>query len=417
MKNYSGKIKSSNKTNKIKIILNLIFILSIVFSAMGCSSSARKDTSDLGNYKSDVPMEAYDDAYDYEYEYGYDGLAEERAAEPQANSPGIGTKEAEPNQRKLIKNGNVELRCEDVEESYQNVLDLVEKYEGFATNLNRSETDARLQITADFGVPADNLDQFIEEISETEIVNYLKINAEDITDAYYDATIRLDTAEKSLEKYYEFLLDAKKIEDMVYIQGEIDYLTEEIELLKGSIKRWDSQVDYSYVSIEFLQKQAPLSGKREIEFSAMTWDDFKYWVSSGWNSVLSTVVSFFQWLAIGILVSAPIIIPLLLILFILLAIYRKRKKAKKQKQEAEAMAFMTNNPQTVAYDQSFPQDKYIENQQFLNQNSDQTLNQNSDQILNQNSDQTMNQNNDQILNQNSDQTMNQEFEQKENQNK
>ncbi|NLM19536.1 MAG: DUF4349 domain-containing protein [Clostridiaceae bacterium] len=392
MKNYSGKIKFPNKTKKISIFLSLFFILSIALSVMGCGSSARKDVANLGNYeyKSEAPMEAYDN------EYKYDGFAEESytkegvVEETLLSSQGTGAKEAEPNQRKLIKNGNIELRCDDVEVSYQNVLELVKKYEGFATNLNRNETDTMLRINADFGIPADELDQFVDEISETEIVNYIKINAEDITDNYYDATIRLDTAEKSLEKYYEFLLNAKKIEDMVYIQGEIDRLTEEIEILKGSIKRWDSQVDYSYVSIEFLQKQAQISGKREIKFSSMTWDDFKYWVSSGWNSVIGAIISFFQWLAIAILVSAPVIIPLILIIIIILIIYRKRKKARSQQkqQQAERTTFVAENPGAVEYKQSLYQDMYQGNQQYLDQNINQSLNQEFEQNTGQNNQET-----------------------------
>lgn len=402
MKNYSGKTKFPNKTKNISIILNLIFILSIALSVIGCGSSARKDISDSGNYEyKKAPMESYDREYD-----GYDVVEESFAEEVRTGSPGIGSKEATTSQRKLIKNGSIELRCDNVEVSYQNVLELVEKYEGFATNLNRDETDTMLRINADFGIPAEKLDKFVDEISETEIVNYIKINAEDITDDYYDATIRLDTAEKSLEKYYEFLLDAKKIEDMVYIQGEIDRLTEDIELLKGSIKRWDSQVDYSYVSIEFSQKQAQISGKREIEFSAMTWDDFKYWVSSGWNSVFSSVVSFFQWLAIGILVSAPVIIPLILIIVIILTIYRKRKKARLQKQQAEATAVKPANPETVAYNQRLYQDMYQGNQQYLHQNLEQPI----DQRLEQNPD-----HNNQEVEQNIG-AKNQETEQQENQN-
>ncbi|MGB4609372.1 MAG: DUF4349 domain-containing protein [Saccharofermentanales bacterium] len=370
MNNYSGKTESPNQIKKTGVILNIIMILCIALSVIGCGSSARKDASDSGNYKSDTPMEAYDE---------YDSIASEPAeAESLSGSPGAGSKEAASNQRKLIKNGSIELRCEDVDKSYKNVLDLVEKYEGFATNLNRNETDSMLEINADFGIPAEKLDKFVEELSDTEIVNYININAQDITDDYYDTTIRLDTAEKSLEKYYEFLLDAKKMEDIVYIQGEIDRLTQEIELLKGSIKRWDSQVDYSYVSIEFLQKQAPLSGKREIEFSAMTWDDFKYWVNSGWNSVLSAIVSFFQWLAIALLVSAPVLIPILILIFVILAVYRKRKKARLKKQEAAAM-IMAESPQTVAYNQNMYQDMYQDNQQYLIQNADQPKNQESEQ--------------------------------------
>ena len=89
------------------------------------------------------------------------------------------------------------------------------------------ETDTKLEIYADFGIPK-KIDVFVEEL-DTEIVNY-QYNAQDITDDYYDVMIRLDTAEV-IGKYYEFCL-MQKMEDIVYIQGEIDRLTEDIELLQ-----------------------------------------------------------------------------------------------------------------------------------------------------------------------------------------
>jgi len=177
-------------------------------------------------------------------------------------------------------------------------------------------------------------------------------------------------------------------------------------LLKGSIKRWDSQVNYSYVSIELLQKQAPLSGKREIEFSAMTWDDFKYWVTSGWNRVLSSIVSFFQWLAIALLVSAPVIIPLLLIIFIIIAVYRKRKKTRLKKREAESAKIMPENPEIVAHNQNLYQDMYQDNQQNMYQDNQQNMYQDNQQNMYQDNQQNLIQNADQSTNKESDQAQN-----------
>lgn len=156
---------------------------------------------------------------------------------------------------------------------------------------------------------------------------------------------------------------------MIHIQGEIDRITEDIELLKGSLKRWDSQVDYSYISIEFLQKQAPVSGRREVEFSSMSWDDFKYWVNSGWNSILSSMVSALQWLAIAILVSLPVIIPILLIVLLIVFIYKRRKSRLKKEQEQGIIASNEGvDPGQMTYSDMY-QDQNIN--QKTNQNNQQ----------------------------------------------
>lgn len=323
MKKDHGRMKYGFRKRSLSFFFTFIFLLSIALFVAGCSSQRAVDQAQIAMPESDMASGDGDAWVEEE-------MAEDVATTNQASESTIV-------ERKLIKNGYLEIRSDDVEISYQNILDLVEKYHGFNTNLNRSETDAMLNIYAEFGIPAEDLDQFIEDVSQSERVDAVNIQAEDITDAYYDAKIRLETSEKALEKYYEFLADSKKVEDMVHIQAEIDRLTQEIELLKGSIKRWDSQVDYSYISIEILQKEANISGRREVEFSAMSWDDFKYWLNSGWNSLFSTIVSIFQWLAIIILVAAPIIIPLVLIIILIIFLFKRRKKKHLKKQQEEGI--------------------------------------------------------------------------------
>lgn len=360
MKKCPNIINSRAKRNRFKkFSITLILILITALMATSCSGSKSDMVEAPGDvdYQYDYKEESASD--DYDGSEAYDSTETTKSADETSTS-----------QRKLIKNGSIEIRSNDVEASYENVLKLVEKHAGFNTNLNRSETDARLNIYAEFGIPADKLDQFIEEVNQAETVDYVNISAEDITDVYYDATIRLETSEKSLEKYYEFLADAKKIEDMIHIQGEIDRITEDIELLKGSLKRWDSQVDYSYISIEFLQKQAPVSGRREVEFSSMSWDDFKYWVNSGWNSILSSMVSALQWLAIAILVSLPVIIPILLIVLLIVFIYKRRKKSRLKKEQEQGI---------IASNEGVDPGQMTYSDMYQDQNINQKINQNNQQ--------------------------------------
>ena len=78
------------------------------------------------------------------------------------------------------------------------------------------------------------MDEYLQAINESQDIKYININAEDITDSYFDTETRLENLEKSLEKYYQFLDEAKTVEDMLAIQTRIDEITTDIELLKGN---------------------------------------------------------------------------------------------------------------------------------------------------------------------------------------
>jgi hypothetical protein len=209
---------------------------------------------------------------------------------------------------KLIKNGSATVKTKDVEKSYNNILALVKEFNGYQTNISKDEGKDYLYIRVEFKIPAESLDAYIEKLNELEDVKYLTIKTKDITNEYYDSEIRLAQLEKELSKYQEFFNNAKSVEEMLQIQYEINRVTSEIESIKGQFKLWDSLIDYSTVSLD-ISEYDDVVHEEEIEFKALSFKDFLYFIKSGFVRTMSGLVSVVQYAIIFVISGIPVWLP------------------------------------------------------------------------------------------------------------
>ncbi len=314
------KVSSINN----KLIYTLMILLILLLSA--CGSTQKAESMDPN-----MKMPSYEENYAASDEYIESGEENHSSA---ANSEALTEITDEntttKNSRKLIKTGNVDIRTDDVEHSYQEIIGLVKQYNGFEINLERNESDSYLSVYGTYDIPADRFDDFLDELQSKQDVKNIDISAEDITASYFDTTIRLESQERSLNQYYDLLDKAESMEDIILLQDEINQITEEIEQLKGQLRYWDSQVNYSKISISILEYADKLHTNREVKFSALSWDDFSYFISTGWTKVLNIIVAILQWGAIALLVILPIAIPIGLIVFLIIHFSKKKKAKQKQ---------------------------------------------------------------------------------------
>jgi hypothetical protein len=156
------------------------------------------------------------------------------------------------------------------------------------------------------------------------------MNSEDITDSYYDATIRLETKRKSLESYFGMLANAKTTDEVLKIQRIIDGITEEIEALEGRLRMWSSRVDMATVNLYIRQDNDPIQIRKEISWNTLSLDDMGYLIKHGFYSVTNTIVSLLQWIVVILVGYSPLwlILAAAVILFFVL---KKRRRARELK--------------------------------------------------------------------------------------
>lgn len=98
-------------------------------------------------------------------------------------------------------------------------------------------------------IPQEKFSQFLSRAGELchVISNYS--NVEDVSEGYYDMAGRLETQQTKLKRLQTLLSQAKDMEDIITIESAISDTEEQIESLSGELKHYDSQIDYSTVTL------------------------------------------------------------------------------------------------------------------------------------------------------------------------
>lgn len=190
-------------------------------------------------------------------------------------------------------------------------------------------------VYATFKIPPQNLQDFMAYAGEEGKVVNSSLGSDDVTESYYDATIRLDTKRKSLERHYDLLAGAETVDEIVYIQRIIDGITEEIESLEGKLRMWDVLSEMATVRVTLRQQNDPIKLKREINWKTLTMDDMGYLVKSGLVAVCSGALTVLQWLAVALAVTSPLWIAALIVIWILIRKRRKKREAAREEVSEE----------------------------------------------------------------------------------
>ncbi|MCL2159444.1 MAG: DUF4349 domain-containing protein, partial [Oscillospiraceae bacterium] len=312
------------KNSKKIFVLCLAAMLLAIFSA-GCSSAmdgyfnniVGGDSANRAEYATAEAGAFYEyDMYDAESSYLYSSAPAEGGGTMSMNMTMEGSNL--PAERKIIRDADITAESDDVGGAYDAVLALLSGLGGYESGRNMYTNSYGYPIvSATLKIPAGKLDAFLAEIADKCEVKSSNISSSDITDQYFDAQIRLDTLEKTLENYYRYLENAESVEVQLEVTRYINDVTYQIEQLKGSLRRWDSLVDYSTVTLSLYPINAAPEEPREIKWDSLSLSDMGWFISSGFLSVCNAIFSVLQWLLISIAAISPILIIAAALIFLL----------------------------------------------------------------------------------------------------
>ena len=145
-------------------------------------------------------------------------------------------------------------------------------------------------------IPADQYRPFLERVGTLCHITYQEESSDNVSTAYYDAESRLVTQQTKLERLQNLLAQAENMEDIITIESAISDTELEIEQLTGTLRHYDSLVDFSTVYIT-LQEVYQLSNVEEpaTSFGSRVGTAF----ASGWRGFVSTLESLAVALAYG----------------------------------------------------------------------------------------------------------------------
>ena len=161
--------------------------------------------------------------------------------------------------RKVVKSAELSLQTVRCEESAAKFEALVASFGGYIESSSVQGKGAgggsgrAASYTA--RLPADRLDEFLGKAGEIGSVVNRSVRGEDVTQSYFDSETRLKTLRAEQERILALMDKAEKIEDVIKIEERLTRVQTEIEKLTGELKRFDSLISLSTVTVTIAEVQ------------------------------------------------------------------------------------------------------------------------------------------------------------------
>lgn len=184
--------------------------------------------------------------------------------------------------RKLIKNGAIVFKVEDVYETKTQLDNLIKEIGGYSSNETQQNLSDQMQFNVTVRIPAHNFDDFIITVLKLALkVDSKNINAQDVTEEFIDVQARIKTKKELESRYHEILKQAKTVEEILAIESNLSTVRTEIESAEGKLNYLTSQISLSTLVITYYQ---PIG--TDFGFAAKLINSFK----DGWENLLAFLV-------------------------------------------------------------------------------------------------------------------------------
>jgi flagellar basal body-associated protein FliL len=241
-----------------------------------------------------------------------DMSAQREAAEPVASDESA----TELTDKKIIKNGDLDLKVNSVDDASQKISAIAKSNGGEVASSNFYQTAANLKSgTVTVKVPVANFEKAFTDLKKiATLVVRESTSGQDVTEQYADLQAQLKNKQAEEQQYLEILKQAQKISDILEVTAQLSQVRGEIERLQGRIKFMDSQTDMSSISIS-------LAEDTNITFA----DSWRPWqvVKETFNSLVKSVQGFVNFLIVLVIQVIPVLALYLLIFFVIYKIGKK----------------------------------------------------------------------------------------------
>ncbi|MQC25830.1 MAG: DUF4349 domain-containing protein [Chloroflexi bacterium] len=239
--------------------LALLLTLSLLLSACGTfAASGDKSESDAYYFgeTSGSPVVADSFAEQPQADFAADSGF---AAEEGARSADLNATKTE---RLVIKNADIAIVVDKPEDVIDEIAELAENLGGFvvSSNLYQSTNASGVQFpgaSITIRVPAESLQDALAQIEEKAVrVDHRSQSGQDVTAQYTDLQSRLRNLEDAEELLRQIMDEARDTEDVLNAFNQLNYITEQIEVLKGQIQYFEESAALSAISVQLIASAA-----------------------------------------------------------------------------------------------------------------------------------------------------------------
>jgi hypothetical protein len=163
---------------------------------------------------------------------------------------------AQASGRQVIFTARVQVEVADVFAASAEAKRLASASGGFLFSERSVETESSTQPQSEitFKLPPERFGGVMDDLARLGRERGRQVDASDVTAQLVDLDARLKTAEASLVRVRALLGDAKTVQEIVSLEGEVTKRETLVEQLKGQLNQISRQVEFATLTVTFGQK-------------------------------------------------------------------------------------------------------------------------------------------------------------------
>ncbi|MBR4334522.1 MAG: DUF4349 domain-containing protein [Clostridia bacterium] len=227
---------------------------------------------------------------------------------------------------KIIRSASFTVKTADYDADLQKIQDLAADMGGrveYLTTSGDASSGQTRSASLTLRIPAQRLDEFLTGAQGVGTITGMTQQMEDVSDSYYDTQTRLKTQQEKLARLQEMMASAQDVSDLIEIESAIADAQYYIDRYTGTLKSYDSRVDFSTVSV--FVRETKVTETKEVSLGERILtgigDSFREF---GW---------FLEDMVIFLAAALPWIIALAAVVIVAVLIIRARKNRKNKKEK------------------------------------------------------------------------------------
>lgn len=231
-------------------------------------------------------------------------------------------------ERKIIYNSWYDISTEEYEKSIAALDELCEKYGAYYERAesygDKTEyTSRRAEYTV--RIPQKNYKAFTEETGSIGTVTRSSEENRDVTEQYFDTEARLESAKLREERLLEILANAKNLDEVLTLERELSDVRYEIESYSGTLRKYDSLVNYSTATItirEVKKVTTPVTEKVGLS------QKLSSALESGFDTFYESMTAVLMMLAFCLPGFLFVVLPVAVVILVIVLVAVKKHKRK-----------------------------------------------------------------------------------------
>lgn len=268
-----------------------------IYIPLSSSYRMQQDEPSKGGFGGDSPVALGRPEFDASQPY----LEETRTGKETSQTPSDVIPEGELTQRKVIRNGSLELLIKKAEETAENIKVLAERLEGFVQYSQIYEVTTEIKSgTVTIRVPANKFNEAVSEIKKLAVkVESESVNASDVTEQFVDLEARLKNLRAEEEQYLQILKRAVTVEDTLKVTQYLSSVRSQIEQIQGQLQYLSRQVDMSSITVS-------LTEEADVEVFGIRWRPL-FVIKQSFRNMLTNLTKYADAM-IGFIFNIPVLL-------------------------------------------------------------------------------------------------------------